>query len=265
MDRKRRYIILGVISVVLITLIVICSTVFTVKDIRINFLEEPSSLTSKSVYTQIVNTKSVSFGKSVFAYNKDESTKQIEKNVPYLKVVNLEIEFPNILSVNCVERKECAYFSITNSIGMYAICDKEGKVLRTSNGEIATLTKLELESSISDVLIGSFIQDDTIDKFVDLFMQFEYISTLGAGANSFFKSMTIEDRTSTQEGVYDIKCITRDNITFNFIKANELLVEKLEEFLKVYGYSGSENQISANSVVDIYADSQGNIKAEVTN
>lgn len=265
MNRKRRYIILGVISVVLITLIVICSTVFTVKDIRINFLEVPNNLTEESVYSQIVNTNSIKFGNSVFLYDKNDSVEHIEKNVSYLKVVNLEIEFPNILAINCVERRECAYIPITNSIGMYAICDKEGKVLRTSNNEVSNLTKFDIVNPISNVLVGTFINNETINKSLMLFQQFEYISTLGASANIFFQSITIEDRYSTQEGVYDIKCITRDNVTINFIKANESLVSKLSKFLEVYGYDGVDSQISANSIVDIYIDGQGKTRADVIN
>lgn len=265
MNRKRRYIIVGVISVVLIALIVVCSTVFTVKDVRINFLEVTSNLTEDTVYTQIVNSNSVKFGSSVFVYDKDEGVKQIEKNVPYLKVVNLEIEFPNILTINCVERRECVYFAITNSISMFAICDKDGKVLRTSNNEVSNLTKLDMINPISNVTVGTFINEDIVNKSLNLFEQFEYISTLGATANIFFQSIAVEERYSISEGVYDIKCITRDNVTVNFVKANDGLVNKLTKFLEVYSYDGVGSQISAGAIVDIYVDDKGNTIANVTN
>ena len=142
---------------------------------------------------------------------------------------------------------------------MYAICDKDCKVIRTSNNEVSNLTKFEMVNPISNVMVGTFSSDDVLNKFINLFKQFEFISTLGAGANNFFKTMSFEDRHSIEAGVYDIKCITRDNVTVNFIKANELLDKKLEKFLVVY----SQN-IQSNSIITIYSNN-GEVIAGVEN
>lgn len=68
------------------------------------------------------------YGENMFLLSKKTYTSNLEKNNPYLKVVNLETVFPNKLIINAVERNECYVIKLSNN--KYAVTDEEMKVLK---------------------------------------------------------------------------------------------------------------------------------------
>ena len=123
MKNKRLVIILSVFSF-LVLVAVLCSTVFTVKKVSLNWL------TTKSYFLDMDDTiiADVKTGESVFLVDKQSIIDTLEGKYPYLKVVSAEVKFPNKLVLHTAERQEL--YSLKLQDGKYAIMDSDCKVLR---------------------------------------------------------------------------------------------------------------------------------------
>lgn len=123
MKNKRLVIILSVFSF-LVLIAVLCSTVFTVKSVDLNWL------TTKVNFVDMDNVivSNVELGESVFLVDKDAIIQKLERKYPYLKVVSAEIKFPNKLVLHIAERQEL--YSLKIKDNSYAILDADCKVLR---------------------------------------------------------------------------------------------------------------------------------------
>lgn len=126
MKNKRLVILLSVFAF-LVLIVVLCSTVFTVKKIQLQWITTKVNFVSSD--EDIVND--VKKGESVFLLDKKEITQKLENDFPYLKVVSLEIKFPNKLVIHSAERQEL--FTIKVKDNSHYILDGECKVLRASN------------------------------------------------------------------------------------------------------------------------------------
>ncbi len=125
--KNKRLIILLSIFAFLVLIAVLCSTVFTVKKVQVNWL------TTKAIFTESDETiiKDVKKGESVFLVDKTSIKEKLEADFPYLKVVGLEIKFPNKLVVHTAERQEL--YSIKVRDNLHYILDGDCKVLRSSS------------------------------------------------------------------------------------------------------------------------------------
>ena len=123
MKNKRLIIILSVFSF-LVLIAVLCSTVFTVKSVSLNWL------TTKVNFVDMDNeiASNVELGESVFLVDKDAIINKLERRYPYLKVVSAEIKFPNKLVLHTAERQEL--YSLKIKDNSYVILDSECKVLK---------------------------------------------------------------------------------------------------------------------------------------
>ena len=126
MKNKRLVIILSVFSF-LVLIAVLCSTVFTVKSVSLNWL------TTRVNFVNMDNeiTKNVELGESVFLVDKDAIIQKLERKYPYLKVVSAEVKFPNKLVLHAAERQEL--YSLKIKDNSYAILDSDCKVLKLVN------------------------------------------------------------------------------------------------------------------------------------
>ena len=98
-------------------------TVFTVSSIEFNAHNQSNYNTS------LIN---VDKGGVVFFVNKKNITEDIEKNHPYVKVINIETVFPNKLVVHYAVREETFAVKDFNNDKVYII-DDELKILRILN------------------------------------------------------------------------------------------------------------------------------------
>ena len=123
MKNKRLIIILSVF-LVLVTLIVLCSTVFTVSTVSFSWRTKKTYL---SAYSDDKIAENVQKGKSVFLLNKSEITSNLEVKYPYLQVLKVEVKFPNKLVIHAKERVNM--YAVTLEDNKYAILDDTSKVL----------------------------------------------------------------------------------------------------------------------------------------
>lgn len=123
MKNKRLIIILSVFAF-LVLIAVLCSTVFTVKTVSLNWLTTKVTITESDEFF----ANSVEKGESVFLVDKESIIDKLEKNNPYLKVVSVEVKFPNKLVIHVAERQEL--YSLKIKDNKHAIMDADCKVLR---------------------------------------------------------------------------------------------------------------------------------------
>lgn len=114
----------GVLSI-LILLIILCFTAFSLKTVKIDFRTSLENITVSE--KEILESGKFKKGGSVFFHGKNGYKKNLENFNPYIKVVNIETVFPSTFVVHLVERQEV--FAIAFEGGYY-ICDEELRVLR---------------------------------------------------------------------------------------------------------------------------------------
>ncbi len=123
---KKLIISLGVILGVVLILIILNFTLFALKSVEIDFKNDSNIFTEESK-DSIANNDVIKKGTSIFALSKKNITNTLEKDNPYLKVINIETVFPNKIIIHCAEREET--YAVKASDTKYFICDAEFKVL----------------------------------------------------------------------------------------------------------------------------------------
>ncbi len=144
---KSLFVILSIL-VVLVLVIILSSTIFCLKNVKLNFMNITTKLTNQN--EEIISSGNFKFNQSIFFVNKEKYRQTLEKNNPYLKVVNIETIFPSTIVINAVEREEL--FATKSYVGGefagYLIYDDELKVLNVDKKyENNKLNAINLEIS----------------------------------------------------------------------------------------------------------------------
>ena len=152
MKNKRLIIILSVFAF-LVLIAVLCSAVFTVKKVSLNWL------TTKVIITDPDETftTDVEKGESVFLVDKEAIINKLENKYPYLKVVSVEVKFPNKLVIHTAERQELYSLKIRDD--KHAILDADCKVLRFASD--SELNKIDVKP-IPLTLVGYSISEENL-------------------------------------------------------------------------------------------------------
>lgn len=109
-------------------LVTLCFTVFTVKNVEVNF--RTSQIKSWS-NEQIIEESELPYGKNIFSIKKQQYIDKLEKKFPYLKVINIETKFPSTLVIHCAEREE---LFVVQRDSDYIVCDDCLKILKIEEG-----------------------------------------------------------------------------------------------------------------------------------
>lgn len=163
--KNKKLLICMVIFAFLVTVVILTSTIFALQNVTINFV----STTDKFVGVEqsLIESGNFKYGSNVLFLNKNNYISKLEKNNPYLKVVNIETVFPNKLVVNCAQRTEV--FAIKLQDNSYIICDEDFKVLKklnsfTNSPDNAIL--LEGLTNITNTNEGDFLNFDNNKKII---------------------------------------------------------------------------------------------------
>ncbi len=141
MTKKVKALIITLCSVlgVVITAVIFCFTLFTIKDVQVDFRTE---ITQGYTESQVVKESGIEMGKCVFFLKKSKLEEKIEKKFPYLEVINIETVIPSHIIFHIAEREE---FYAINHNGQTLYCDDEFKVLRIEEGTITESNIILLE------------------------------------------------------------------------------------------------------------------------
>lgn len=125
---KKATIICSIVFVLLIILVVLMFTVFLLKDVKVELKTGTEHLTQEIV-SEIEN-EALKTGGSVLFLGKEKLISRLEKQFPYLKIVNIETQIPNKLVIHAAEREEL--FAVNSGEKSYFL-DEEFKILRVEN------------------------------------------------------------------------------------------------------------------------------------
>ena len=185
MKTKRLIIILSIIAV-FVVVVVLSSTVFTLKKVEINFYDKNDVLIedndtlqhfSQESIKSIIDSGKFKFGRNMFLLKKKGYYSQLESANPYLKVIDITAKFPDTLIVKVVEREEFYYTNLSN--GKSAILDGELKVLSIVNSaDIDPYNYVYVDMDLTEAVAGKFYNSTKKQQVLASLKDNLYISTL---------------------------------------------------------------------------------------
>ena len=123
---KKWIILAGVVLGLALVLVILNFTLFALRNVEIEFKNQ-SLIFSEEAQENIAQNSAIKLGTSIFAVDKDTIKDQLERDNPYLQVINIETVFPNKIVIHCAEREET--YAVRAGENKYFICDADFKVL----------------------------------------------------------------------------------------------------------------------------------------
>ena len=115
------------IIIVLALIVVMASSIFCINTVSLVWYNTPSKC-SHLTEQHIVTISGMQDNQSVFTMNRQKYIDNIEKSEKYLKVLSLEVVWPNNLNVHLMERQDVYYIPMLDNT--YLVTDSDFKVLR---------------------------------------------------------------------------------------------------------------------------------------
>ena len=190
-------IILLILLGILLLLLLLLFTLFRVNKVELHFKNETSIFNSVEYQNEIISTSGILDYSTIFSVKKSSVVNNIEKEYPYIKVINIETVFPNSIIIHCAQREEAYYVQVGNNL--YYLVDEEFKVLGLSSSydenskKAVLLFGIEIDNKTAKIgevlefsnsyiareLINSFAYNNkNITDFIYMFKSVEYeIST----------------------------------------------------------------------------------------
>ena len=107
-QRKKRLIILCSILSVVLVIVVLASTLFNLKSVRVEFKNLRCVLNENTISSaSIVDAGKFDFGSNILFKDVDEYANNIEKTFGYAQVLKIERIFPSSYTVHIAEREPC--------------------------------------------------------------------------------------------------------------------------------------------------------------
>lgn len=242
---KKLIIALSVILGVIIVCVILNFTLFSLKKVDINFKNQAMIFTEQSKET-IANNSAIKKGISIFTVNKKNITQQLEKDYPYLKVINIETVFPNKIIIHCAEREET--YAVKASDTKYFICDAEFKVLNITttyyNEQYNPILFLGLENIITNsnrVNAGEFLEfsseeeilknigtsllktNKTVSMQRGLIKEIELTSSIDVFTAKNMPYLIIKDFNDFQTNIYRIDSLLAEKFQYMFASWSQVV------------------------------------------
>lgn len=249
MKNKSLVIILSVLAFIVL-IVILSSTIFCLKTVDISFYSNTINLTNKQ--TEIIESGEFKFNQSIFFINKQKYIDKLEQNTPYLKVLNLETNFPNQITINAVERNElfCIKGYNENIFNSYMILDSELKVLKNEHS---------FTNSHTNSILITFDNEQIEKKAEGNFITCNY--------NQLLKNIATELLCYNDN--YQLLKANFEEITINFESSNDIKIKMrsgVNIVLKDVNVRISEKFMLALSTYDDLDDkTSGNITTYVNN
>ncbi len=259
---KKATIICSCVLVLLIVLVILMFTLFSLKEVKVEYKTGRINLTDE-ITTEIEN-EALKTGGSVLFLGKEKLISRLEKQFPYLKIVNIETQIPNKLVIHAVEREE--FFAINSGEKSYFL-DEEFKILKVENS-----TYVKQENGPVLLSFGSVFLDESSKAYaapIDLNLsgaEAGQVLSIASSSdeNSYFskKLETISRSilTAFEENKFQISDVRSKYLSFDvFFKPIEVsTVVSWQPCLKIVDTANFETQI-------ILADSDLTEKISVMN
>ena len=228
---NKRLIVLISLFAFIVLIIVLSSTVFSLSTVQVNFLSTTNYLENES---DIISSANFAYGESIFFIDREAYTNELEQNNPYIKVVSIEIVFPNRLIIHAVERNEMYAFKLSDNT--YAITDDELKVLSikpvfVNTTENAILVTSNISIPANSVLEGALLPLNATDsKFLTDFSYYsqEWDNHLASLRGNIKELVLHYEENDT------FKVLMRQGVEIIITKQHTKLNEKIQTAYSVY-------------------------------
>ncbi len=251
--KNKRLIALISIFAFLILIVILCSTLFTVKNVSVKWLTVLPQ--GHELIGQDKNIAgSIKQGGSVFLYDKDEAISTLEEKYPYLNVVKIETKFPNKLVIQVTNRQE--FFAVKITDNCYVALDGYGKVLKNYTGlEYNALEKgvkpicvevKEMALNADDFTVGKVANISKVSNILSVL----YNQILGKNyaeyaAISVFPNITIDLGYNSSITIDT----TWENVSVQITKISSKLSNKISFGLTAYEQAKKDNVVNSTIVV----------------
>lgn len=226
-------------------LVVLSSAVFALSSVEVNFVYSSPSL--ESIKDEIIEGGEFAYGTNVLFLKKSPYINRLEKNFPYLKVLNLETKFPNKLVINCEERQE--FFAVKLSDNSYAIIDEDYKILDKTSSFVSTLDNAIMLDGITFSNVGQKGDFLWIDKtqenlMLNLMLGLREWDLSYANLKSKIKKITID-----YENQNDVLIEMFAGVQINLKDASSRCSDMLNLAFSMYDYT--EKDYKTQGVIEI--------------
>lgn len=233
--RKKSLAIMLSLFALIILVVILSSTIFSLSKVELSFAEIPTTYSSKDS-ENILKSGKFKHGQSIFLVSKKQHIKNIEENYPRLRVLNIETRFPNKLVVTAIERQD--FLALYNSgVEKYYIVDGQMKVLRVVEdvASIGTVSKCLVTQNLSSYTFGDFIKyDNEIRVLSTLQEAFWRCGYSEKQANQWVKSVYVDT--------------TKDELTINSYCKFRITIKSPSEKLAEKMFAGSSTVFNNDGV-----------------
>lgn len=227
---NKRLIVLFAGLVLLVLIIVLNSTVFTISEISV------SSDNGTNWYNKdlIIESSMITLGKNIFMVSESKATDNIQEANPDVRVTSIERKFPNNIIIHITLRIPIIAINITDTDN-YLITDWELNVIDIASEGDELYNKSSLIKGISlnvtgnaEDLLGTKLADESLNTIVDITLAAATLGITDIGFETFFKSIDI----GTSHYAY-IK--TNSGVTFVIITDTDTEIEdQLQAVYSIY-------------------------------
>ena len=254
-----RLLIISLITAFILVVVLCTTTLMRLKDISVEYESTRIYLTDNSS-DLIVEASGFNYNENLLFTKMDKYINNIEKYVPYAKVINIERKFQNKAIIHVAERTPVARVRNSTFLGQFTVYDKELKVLNVSN-------EMNLNKSVGEDKLPIIRFDNTYQHEIDLsvtsgqFLHDEilryYIASIADGTYEYNQMSTtiMSDIIIGKSGGYTIFTISFNNsdITANIVGENDL-EDKIYNVIKVFSessgvYSGYNIGVTYDGIV----------------
>ena len=246
MTKNSKIAIIVSVFAVIVLIVVLSSTVFSIHRAQVIWYNTPNSTLNKLSDDNALSISQAK-SKSVFLFDRKNAISNLEKNYPELRVVNLEVQWPNILKIHAVQREQV--YALLVADGKYAIVDQYFKVLDTT-------TSFTTEKNNAILLNTEEFKNQVVSKgdVLDIFGKEVYLNTYNAfielsrtlaDMRAIISSASLDQNTLSLETFFGLK-IKIDKPFANTCKKMRLAI-KTFDLLTAEDYNNKTIEIFVNS------------------
>lgn len=218
LKHKKLLISLGVILGLVLLIIILSFTLFALHTVTVEFKNNTQIFTEESKLS-ISENEAIKYGSPIYTINKSKIIEELEKDKPYLEVINIETVFPNKLIIHCAEREET--YAVKAGDKKYFICDKDFKVLTIR----PNYTSLQDNSILFLGLENLILNTNRVNEgeFLEFSSEGEMLKSIG-------QAMLLNNKTVSDQRAL-IKSIELDSAVYYYTAKNQ-------PYLKFTDYNG---------------------------
>ena len=249
--KKKWIIALSVIVGIVLLLVILAFTLFSLKSVSIDYRTNKVYITATD--DEIIESADIDMGGSVFFRNKQYYIDNIERANPYVKVVNIETVFPSSFVIHIAERQKV--FAVEHN-GQCYIVDEDYKVLEIIgeyNPEQTDAILLNgLEVSGTSYAVGEFLQvTNSQPIYSALYENNRPLNEQKEMIESITFASTFDDNLGREVGIIELKFFSGQ--TFKIINSSYGLRYKtalmLDVFSQIYDFIGQTVTIDGEDVL----------------